>query len=251
MAISGDYLTDIENVKLPYPLIMFEVFIENIDKLIEGFIETYQDDPMVKLSTGGDKLKQSASLMIMAADENRQLYIEPFVILSTITNKLTLIPAGIMCYIEPDSGKLWTKLSPYLIQFQEAGAGIQQDSVEEVSMAYIHVMAYVLAMLENDKMIEEDVTYRESVQNKRTKRGKPPFIEHKILTLGLPRRVYESSESGEHAGRKMHYRRGHWRHFNKRTRAGKTKTWIKPMMVGDPSLGIIVKDYYLKGEENE
>jgi hypothetical protein len=42
-------------------------------------------------------------------------------------------------------------------------------------------------------------------------------------------------ESGRHV--RLHFRRGHWRHFETH------KTWIKWMLVGDPDLGFIEKHY--------
>lgn len=38
---------------------------------------------------------------------------------------------------------------------------------------------------------------------------------------------------------RLHFRRGHWRHFETH------KTWIKWMLVGDPSLGFVDKEYRL------
>lgn len=47
------------------------------------------------------------------------------------------------------------------------------------------------------------------------------------------------SSSGEHARRRMHFRRGHWRHYDA------FKTWIRWTLVGDPDLGFIDKEYRL------
>lgn len=38
---------------------------------------------------------------------------------------------------------------------------------------------------------------------------------------------------------RLHFRRGHWRHYETH------KTWIKWMLVGDPSLGFVDKEYRL------
>lgn len=47
--------------------------------------------------------------------------------------------------------------------------------------------------------------------------------------------------SDGHSGRRkrLHFRRGHWRHFDSH------KTWIKWMLVGDPDLGFVDKHYRL------
>ena len=39
--------------------------------------------------------------------------------------------------------------------------------------------------------------------------------------------------------RRLHFRRGHWRHFDDH------KTWINWMLVGDPDLGFVDKNYRL------
>jgi hypothetical protein len=39
--------------------------------------------------------------------------------------------------------------------------------------------------------------------------------------------------------KRLHFRRGHWRHYETH------KTWIKWMLVGDPDLGFIEKQYRL------
>jgi len=51
----------------------------------------------------------------------------------------------------------------------------------------------------------------------------------------LPRS--DQRETGRHV--RLHFRRGHWRHFEAH------KTWIKWMLVGDPDLGFVDKHYRL------
>lgn len=46
-----------------------------------------------------------------------------------------------------------------------------------------------------------------------------------------------NGDSGRHV--RLHFRRGHWRHFEAH------KTWIKWMLVGDPDLGFVDKHYKL------
>lgn len=47
------------------------------------------------------------------------------------------------------------------------------------------------------------------------------------------------TDGSEKRHRRLHFRRGHWRHYEAH------KTWIKWMLVGDPSLGFIEKEYRL------
>jgi hypothetical protein len=59
--------------------------------------------------------------------------------------------------------------------------------------------------------------------------------------VSLSRRSARALATGHHSGRRvrLHFRRGHWRHFENH------KTWIKWMLVGDPELGFIDKHYKL------
>lgn len=54
-------------------------------------------------------------------------------------------------------------------------------------------------------------------------------------TRAIP--LSEPESTGQH--RRMHFRRGHWRHYESH------KTWIKWMLVGDPDLGFVDKHYKL------
>lgn len=263
--IARDHLQDLEGLHMPYAVTVFEVMMDDAERFMPGFLESYQNDPYLKFSTGGmANLKPAVSLMIFVLDfqqmeydrkvpnAGNHIYFEPFVCLMDETDRLGILPAGVCLSLNRMTGETTSTLSPALesIGLDMQHDAIQRENIADVAFNYIYFVMYVVAMLDNDKMIEDDVRYKETAQRKRTKRGKPPFVEHKILTLGLPKRAYEHGETGEsQTGRKMHYRRGHWRHFSKRTREGKTRTWIKPMMVGDPSLGIIHKDYYVRGED--
>ncbi len=59
--------------------------------------------------------------------------------------------------------------------------------------------------------------------------------------VSLARRQSHALPSGHETGRRvrLHFRRGHWRHF------ATHKTWINWMLVGDPELGFIEKHYKL------
>lgn len=72
------------------------------------------------------------------------------------------------------------------------------------------------------------------------KRGALPQFDHHILTLTARRGGDRLSVgSGTYTRKRLHFRRGHWRHFPNH------KTWIKWMLVGDASLGFADKDYRL------
>jgi hypothetical protein len=77
----------------------------------------------------------------------------------------------------------------------------------------------------------------------REKRGRQPINDYHVVRLARRSRVapLPSSGSTEEPARRvrLHFRRGHWRHFETH------KTWIKWTLVGDPDLGFIEKHYRL------
>lgn len=70
--------------------------------------------------------------------------------------------------------------------------------------------------------------------------SRPPKPYHVVSLANRPRRAPALEGEGS-AGRhvRLHFRRGHWRHFEDH------KTWIKWMLVGDPDLGFVEKHYRL------
>lgn len=77
------------------------------------------------------------------------------------------------------------------------------------------------------------------LNEKREKAGKPRIADFHVVDLARRHRV--ANPTAERTGRrvKLHFRRGHWRHYEA------NKTWIKWCLVGDPDLGFIQKQYTL------
>lgn len=77
------------------------------------------------------------------------------------------------------------------------------------------------------------------LNEKRERSGKPKLADFHVVDLTRRHRVAGQSGSGTGGKKRLHFRRGHWRHFET------TKTWIKWCLVGDPDLGFIQKHYSL------
>lgn len=92
------------------------------------------------------------------------------------------------------------------------------------------------------RIATEEIVRAPTALNKiRARSGKLPLIDYSIIKL-MHRSRYEalpSSGEEEHAKRRLHFVRGHWRHFETH------KTWIKWFLRGDPDLGFIEKEYRL------
>ncbi len=95
----------------------------------------------------------------------------------------------------------------------------------------------------------------EGLNKRRIKEGKTPLKDYHVVTLA--KRLRGSSDRDhEPTGirRRLHWRRGHWRHFN--SPGGEvryinadgitvSKTWINWQLVGDETLGFVDKHYRL------
>ena len=71
---------------------------------------------------------------------------------------------------------------------------------------------------------------------KRAKRGRPPLQSYHVVELSKRHRT-SSRSGGEGAKKRLHFRRGHWRHYDG------FKTWVRWCLVGDPELGFVDKHY--------
>lgn len=96
-----------------------------------------------------------------------------------------------------------------------------------------------LVMLDAEVAEAEVVRVDEKLNRARARRGKQPLPDYHIVRLSNRRRV--SALNSEPTGRRvrLHFRRGHWRRY------GNHKTWINWMLVGDPDLGFVDKEYRL------
>lgn len=77
----------------------------------------------------------------------------------------------------------------------------------------------------------------------REKRGALPIADYHVIRLDRRRRLAPLPDDGNdrerRRGVRLHFRRGHWRHY------ANHKTWIEWMLVGNPDLGFIDKEYRL------
>lgn len=73
------------------------------------------------------------------------------------------------------------------------------------------------------------------------KTGKTPMKDYHVVSLAKRHKVSrpETSEPSDRRRPRLHFRRGHWRHFPDH------RTWIEWMLVGDPDLGFVDKHYRL------
>lgn len=75
------------------------------------------------------------------------------------------------------------------------------------------------------------------LNQKREKAGKRPLADFHVVDLAKRHRVSNPSYGESGTKKRLHFRRGHWRHYED------SKTWVKWCLVGDPDLGFISKEY--------
>lgn len=90
-------------------------------------------------------------------------------------------------------------------------------------------------------VIEVEVTRAPHKLNAaRTKQGKLPLPAHNTVSLARRYRITNPTgrTNSQSQGKvRLHFRRGHWRHYENH------KTWIKWMLVGNPDLGFVEHEY--------
>lgn len=74
---------------------------------------------------------------------------------------------------------------------------------------------------------------------KRQRNGNSPIPPLRVVDIAQKHKRVTSDGSHVAGKKRLHFRRGHWRHLDDR------KTWIKWMLVGDPELGFVEHHYKL------
>lgn len=105
-----------------------------------------------------------------------------------------------------------------------------------------------------------EIKHPEKIQQKRRKKGKPPLVEYRRVTLkvgvvagraGVLRRDRSLAEPGDGSGggkKKYHHVLGHFRCYHRDT-PSEYVIWIEPHYRGDPTLGVTLREKHLTKAE--
>lgn len=104
--------------------------------------------------------------------------------------------------------------------------------------AWIQVLACCVS-LDAEVTTYEVLRAPYQLNKKRERSGKSPIMDCSVIDLSRRRRVLPLSIAQEGHRKRLHFRRGHWRHFQDH------KTWVKWMLVGNPDLGFVASRYVL------
>jgi hypothetical protein len=126
--------------------------------------------------------------------------------------------------------------SPY-----HAGRTAERNSLQYLA-EFIGKQVRAISIALDAEVAEHDaVRVSERLVRAREKNGQAPPRPYHIVSLARRSRVAALPQTGtvEHGRVRLHFRRGHWRHFESH------KTWIRWMLVGNPDLGFVDKQYRL------
>lgn len=87
----------------------------------------------------------------------------------------------------------------------------------------------------------EVIRVPEKLARARERAGKAPMLPYHVVSLAHRTRAVPAPAGGEseHGKRRLHFRRGHWRHL------ASHKVWVRWCLVGNPELGFVDKHYRL------
>lgn len=125
--------------------------------------------------------------------------------------------------------------------FGEYWASEDEDKEQPLAFAFAKSQIKAICVALDAEVATRHVErVKESVNRKRIEEGREPFYSYHIVRLNRQFRVANPSSGGGTQGKKrLHFRRGHWRHF------AEFKTWVRWTLVGNPELGFIDKEYRL------
>lgn len=132
--------------------------------------------------------------------------------------------------------------STFFVNFGDWWIAYDKDRDSEVSHVAEKLKRQVFSVciaIDADVATHQEVTAPQALNKKRMRFGKRPLMGYHIIDLAKNERKLSSpAEQGPIGNKKrLHFRRGHWRHYEDHT------TWIKWMLVGNPDLGFVDKEY--------
>jgi hypothetical protein len=141
-------------------------------------------------------------------------------------------------FCDPRVGELSNGVTIYFNQDRD-----DNQKSRSIAQAALLTVSFWLNLV-NKQIVHGYRPTKRSNHAKRIRQGKKPLFDWHTVVLE-PRSVKESEAlGGTHSSPRQHDVRGHWVVRNNK------RYWRKPHKRGDASLGVIFKDYQLKGERN-
>lgn len=144
---------------------------------------------------------------------------------------------GMSCWFDTRVG---VKISPTFGIYTGEKKENPLTNNENHLICYItYVVLGFITALACSNVIESDQKAELKLNKSRTKKGKQPFFNYKILTIDTQkhRNDKKGGASSTHNSPRAHLRRGHIRRLEDRN------VWVNPCVVGDKTKGVIDKEY--------
>lgn len=150
------------------------------------------------------------------------------------------VAAGFLFYIQTSVG--WALAGYNTIENGEWSYHTEQTEIcaNIFNLIRLQVRAICIA-LDAEVAVTEIVRAPYKLNRKREKAGKIAIYDHHVVSLASRKKypVLVETAEDEHAKKRLHFVRGHWRHLPAH------KVWIKWHLRGNPDLGFIEKEYRL------
>ena len=121
-------------------------------------------------------------------------------------------------------------------------SGKDEEEIHEGNIIGALTAVYQLstALSYNNVTTERFCSYPRTLRRKNNK--KKPIFEYHILTIKPGKNQQGTAQGGTNASPRVHLRRGHLREYQPWS-----FTWVQPCVVGSKKLGVIHKDYKVRG----
>jgi hypothetical protein len=152
----------------------------------------------------------------------------------------------VFAYVSRDFGRSWCPAGAIHLTAGET-VSVYLDLVAEekeiVPFTYgLRDIFYAcIALLASTSVTVAEEVVSEAINRKRLAVGKSPLYSHTVVTINHNRLNRAGGGDGTHASPRLHWRRGHVRHY----RSGAV-SWIAPTLVGCADRGIVTHDYRVK-----
>lgn len=147
-------------------------------------------------------------------------------------------PWGMSSRVAVQSGDYWW-LGDNTHLLHDEGAQIETDALRPLYLLLRRNVRALCIALDAEVAITEAIRAPHRLNQARERQGKTPLSDYHTVSLARRSRVAPLPSDGHEPShrKRLHFRRGHWRHFEAH------KTWVRWCLVGDPDLGFVDKHY--------
>lgn len=217
----------------------------------DDFLKIVRENPMpyefVALSCFSafvDGGKGPACFLYWHDEEKREITINAFIKPNENGGPFLRLPLFVTLDIDKGEYRLYSTISEAVAKrdFRRKINGEDElDALAKSSATQaMQALGTLLTLLSCSNVSEREIPISK-LKRDRLKKKKLPVFEHKTLYIEDVRSA-RVDRGGTSSSKRQHHRRGHIRRLS-----NGNQVWVRPCLVGDPSLGFVSKDYVLRG----